>query len=131
MLIKDYKGKYELKLDIERAIVYEKHIGLWDYEDICRFHNEYLFKIIPMLKGREWFKCTDLREYEFSNITDEITQHITWCVENNLFGAIMIVKNELITMQMNVSVINTGMIYSPVAFCDVKKAEEWLNSHWL
>jgi hypothetical protein len=131
MLIKDSKGKYELKVDTERCIVYEKNIGLWNNEDISRFHNDYLFKIIPLIKGREWFKCTDLREYELSNITEEITNHATWCVQNNLFGAIIIVHNETVEMQMNVSVLYSGMIYSPLAFHNVEEAEKWLNSHWI
>lgn len=131
MLIKDSKGKYELNVDTERCIVYEKNIGLWNNEDIYRFHNDYLFKIIPLIKGREWFKCTDLREYEFSNITDEITNHVTWCVKNKLFGAILIVENDAIEMQMNVSVLYSGMIYSPIAFSDAEEGEKWLDSHWI
>ncbi|MCH5138271.1 hypothetical protein JMF89_13810 [Clostridiaceae bacterium UIB06] len=131
MLIKDSEGKYELKVDLERCIVYEKNIGLWDNKDISRFHNDYLSKIIPLLKGREWFKCTDLCEYEFSNITDEITTHTTWCVKNNLFGAILIVKNEEVEMQMNLSVLNSGMIYSPITFSNYEEAEKWFTSHWI
>lgn len=131
MLIRDPKGKYELRVDTERFIVYEKNMGLWNSEDISRFHNEYKLKILPLIDGREWFKCTDLREYKLSNITDAMINHVTWCVKNNLFGAIIIVKNEAIEMQMNLSVLHSGMIYSPLAFANVEDAEKWLRTHWI
>jgi hypothetical protein len=131
MLITDSHGKYELKIDIERAIVYEKNVGLWTDEDISRFHNEYLNKILPMLGGREWLKCTDLREYELSDITEGIISHIALCVEKRLFGGIIIVESEPIKMQMNYSVLYSNMIFSPIAFTDFESAEKWLNSHWI
>lgn len=133
MLIKDSKGKYELRVDRERCIVYEKNVGLWNNEDILRLHNEYVTKIVPLIKGREWFKCSDLREYAVSDITEEITNHVTWCVENNLFGAIIIVKNQAVAveMQMNLCVLYSGMIYSPIVFSNLEEAEKWFNSHWI
>jgi len=131
VLIKDSKGKYEIKVDTERCIVYEKNIGHWNNEDIYRFHYEYLFKIVPLIKGREWIKCTDLREYEYSDITEEITNHVTWCVQNKLFGAIMIVKDETIEMQMNRIILDSGMIYSLITFSDDEEAKRCLDSHWI
>jgi hypothetical protein len=131
MLIKDSMGKYELKVDTERYIVYEKNIGLWTNEDMCRFHNEYLTKIFPLMRGREWIKCSDLHEYEFSDITDKITQHLSMCVENGFFGGIMIVETEEVAMQINRSVVYSDIIFSPIAFTKVEDAKKWLNSHWI
>jgi hypothetical protein len=131
MLIKDSKGKYELKVDTERCIVYEKNTGLWSNEDVLRFHNEYAMKVLPLIKGREWFKCSDLQEYKLSDITEEITNHVTWCVKKNLFGAIIIAKDEAVEMQMNLSVLYSGMIYSPIVFSCIEEAEKWFDTHWI
>jgi len=39
MIIKDVNGKYELKIDTKRRIVYEQLKGIWDVDDFNRFEN--------------------------------------------------------------------------------------------
>lgn len=131
MLIKDAKGKYELLIDAERFIVYEKDIGSWTKEDTIRLKDEYSHKILKVLSKKEWFKCVDLTEYNFSDIHQDINEFTAWCVENGLFGAIIIVANEIIEMQMNISAIYSNIKFSPIIFKSERDAKNWLDSHWL
>ncbi|GAB6086471.1 hypothetical protein [Alkaliphilus crotonatoxidans] len=125
MVIKDVQGKYEIKVDTQRRIVYENPNGLWEKSDFERFKNDYINKVGPLIKGKKWAKYCDLIGYRTSNITDEIGELNIWCEENGLTHAALLVESAIIKMQMNRSV--KGTVY-PQAFTDPKEADAWLKS---
>lgn len=128
MIIKDINGMYELTVDTSKRIVYEKPNGLWTVDDYLRMHSEYVNKIFPLLKGKTWVKCSDLRDYKTSNIVSEANNHLTACVENGFIGGAIIVDSPIVKMQMNRASKDTGLKLGPVAFTDPKEAEQWIAS---
>lgn len=125
MIVKDVLGKYELKVDVQRRIVYEKNEGMWTKEEFARLHNDYVTKIVPAFGGKTWAKCCNLVGYKTSDITDDIAEHNLWCEKNGFTHAALIVESAIIKMQMNRSV--KGGVF-PMAFTDEKEADAWLRS---
>ncbi|RKD34670.1 hypothetical protein [Thermohalobacter berrensis] len=125
MIIKDTQGKYEVKVNTNRNIVYEKLIGLFKDEDMERYHEEFKNKIAPALKGQKWTKCTDLREYKTSSITETGKKHLEWCKKNGMVPGAIIVSSAVVKMQMNRIAREDKL--APTAFTDEKEADAWLK----
>lgn len=126
MLIKDTNGKYELKVDANRGVIYEKNIDFWKEEDFVRFHNEYITKIYPLIKGKKWVKCSDLRAYKTSNIVDSLNGHLKWCKDNGFVGGAIILDSAIVKMQISRSSKSLGI--EPVPFDNLEEADKWLKS---
>lgn len=130
MKIKDLQGKYILKGDIQRGIIYEWNIGYWRSQDIERFQNDYAKNIVPLFKGKPWAKCCDLRDYKTSMITEEIKEHVKWCIQNGNTVAVIIVNGldiykSVIELQMKIAAKHSGHL---VWYCtDREEAEQWLR----
>lgn len=125
--IKDTEGLYEIKVDTDRRIVYENHFkGLFTSEALKRMDKDYKEKAIPALKGNKWAKYCDMRNYQLSNIVDEMNVHLQYCINNGLAHAALIVESSIVKMQMNRTGRNTPV--PPNAFTDEKEADAWLKS---
>ncbi len=124
MLIKDTQGKYEIKVDKQRRVIYERCIGLLKEEDTQRLHNEYMKKIVPLFNGKSWAKCSDLRNYKTSTVVDAMNTHINWCEQHGLVTGAIIVDQMIVKMQMNRVSKNT---VQPTAFKSVEEADKWLK----
>ncbi|MGX8794522.1 hypothetical protein ACR6HW_00300 [Fusibacter sp. JL298sf-3] len=125
MIIKHPKGKYELKVDQKRRIVYESFDGLLKPEDINQMHDDYLKKIYPMFRGKQWTKCSDLRNYQTSQIVDESDKHLHWCHDNGMVPGAILVDSTIVKFQMKrVSKDNDLM---PTPFSSMEEAENWLK----
>lgn len=125
MEVKDSKGKYTLKLDAARSIVYETPEGFWSKEDYLRYHDDYVKKIGPHVKGKRWATCSDLRNYKTSNITDEVNVHVKWKQENGLACGVIILDSAIVKMQMKRASTNA---MEPHAVGSVEEANSWLKS---
>ena len=64
MKVTDIKGKYTLEVSSNGTIVEEVQNGFWTTEDFKRFQADYVSKIAPLVKGKKWAKCCDVREYK-------------------------------------------------------------------
>ncbi|OPJ64434.1 hypothetical protein [Clostridium oryzae] len=127
MEIKDPQGLYEIKVDLERRIVYENHFkGLFTIEALQRMDKDYKEKVIPALGGKKWAKYCDMRNYQLSNIVDEMNTHLQYCIDHGLEHAALIVESAVVKMQMNRTGRNTPV--PPNAFTDEKEADAWLKS---
>jgi hypothetical protein len=126
MIIKDANGKYELKVDQARGIVYESFDGLLKGEDINNLHNDYVNKIYPLIKGKKWVKVSDMTGYKTSNIVDESDTHLAWCVANGMVPGAIIVESAIVKMQMNRASKNSDS--APTAFTTVAEADSWLKT---
>ncbi|RKD33455.1 hypothetical protein [Thermohalobacter berrensis] len=131
MEIKDPKGKYILKVDKDRRLVYETLKGYWRLEDMERFHNDYVSKIIPLFNGKEWAKCCYINAYEAAMITDDIKSHVKWAVSNGFRKAAMILEgnnqyNSVIDLQIRLAVKNTKLHLEK--FESINEADKWLKS---
>lgn len=126
MEIKDLSGKYEVKVDSRRGVVYQKNIGLWTEADMERFHNDVVKKVIPLLKGKKWTAISDSREYKTSPIAESMASHIDYCEKNGMVGGAVIVDSAIVKMQINRAAKGSGL--SPMAFTSLDEAEEWLKS---
>lgn len=130
MEIKDSLGKYILKVDIKRNLVYETNIGYWKPEDMQRFENDYTTKIIPLLKDKKWAKCCELRQYKTSMITDEIEEHTKYCIQNGYVMAAVVLNDldkykSVIHLQMKIISDHTGLPFEK--FTSIEEADKWLN----
>lgn len=126
MTIKDVNGKYELKVDAARGIVYERYDGLLKAEDIDNMHNDYVTKVLPLLKGKSWTKCSDMKNYKTSNIVDESEKHLNWCNQNGMKPGAILVDSAIVKMQMNRAAKNNAL--APTAFTDEQEADAWLKT---
>jgi hypothetical protein len=126
MLIKDANGKYEIEVNTQRGIVFEKIEGLWSLEDIQRYHQDYMTKILPAFKNRKWAKCCDVRTYKASTITDELNKNMALYAQNGLVGGAIIVDSAIVKMQLSRSTKSLGL--EPVPFGSLAEADEWLKS---
>ncbi len=124
MLINDVNGKFSLKVNHQRGIVFEKNMGLWDSEDFTRYHNVYVSKIAPLFKGKKWAKCSDLTEYKTSNIADDIKEHIVWAEKNGFACGAIVIDSAITKMQMNRSKNQVA----PNSFSSEDEADTWLKS---
>ncbi|QZY53690.1 hypothetical protein [Crassaminicella profunda] len=130
MEIKDEKGKYRLKVDTRKNIVYETQIGYWKPEDLERFHKDYVTKIRPLFKDETWSKCCDLRNYKTSMITVKLQKHNKWAVENGLTKAAILLEdgniyNSVIGVQMNAA--GKDISVKPKIFTSNEEAYKWLQ----
>ena len=126
MIIKDVQGKYELDINSQRGVVFEVISGFWTLDDIQRYHQDYMTKVIPAMKNKKWAKCSDVRTYKASNITDELNKNMGVYAQNGLVGGAMIVESAIVKMQLSRSTKNIGL--DPVPFDNLKEADEWLKS---
>ncbi|MDF2592482.1 MAG: hypothetical protein K0S75_1948 [Clostridia bacterium] len=126
MKIKDVNGKYEIELNTQRGIVFEKIEGLWTLNDIQRYHQDYMSKVLPAFKDRKWAKCCDVRTYKASTITDELNKNMALYAQNGLVGGAIIVDSAIVKMQLSRSTRSIGL--EPVPFDNLKDADEWLKT---
>ncbi|WP_105618692.1 hypothetical protein [Vallitalea okinawensis] len=127
MVIKDIKGMYSIEVDSERKVVKEKQVGLWLKEDVDRFHQDYMNKVIPQLEGANgWANICDLRDYKTSDVVDVLRDHIQWKVQHGLQKAAIIVDNPIKTMQM---MRIGGAAMEPMSFTSEEEASKWLSKH--
>lgn len=127
MQIKDTMGKYELKIDQNRRIVYETPIGLWKKEDVTRWLNDYKTHIQPLITDKKpWAVCAILTDYKTSSVADEINEFVKWKIENGLTKTAMVADSAIIKMQM--SRVVKGTPTDPISFSSLKEADEWLKS---
>lgn len=126
MIIKDVNGKYELEVNTQRGILFESILGFWDIEDLKRYHQDCVTKVLPAFKNKKWAKCSDVRTYKPSNIVDELNKNMTFYAENGLVGGAIIVDSAIVKMQLNRSTKNIGLIPEP--FDSLEKADNWLKS---
>ncbi|ABW18435.1 hypothetical protein [Alkaliphilus oremlandii] len=122
MIIKDSKGSYELKVDAARGIVYETFNGFLNMESM---HNDYVNKVFPLIKGKKWTKCSDLRNYKTTTLNDGDT-HLEWCTKNGMVPGAIIVASAIVKMQMNR--LGKTSNSDPVAFDNLEEADAWLKS---
>ena len=124
MEIKDPKGKYAIKVDVERRISWETNMGVWAQEDLDRFQNDYAAKVIPLFKGKDWAICSDVRQYKTSPI--EMDKHVAWKAANGAKLGVVIVESAIVKLQMNKSSSSSGL---PVqAVIDEKEAGDYMKS---
>ncbi len=126
MIVKDVQGKYEMDINSQRGVVFETISGFWTLEDIQRYHQDYMNKVIPAMKNKKWAKCSDVRTYKASNITDELNKNMAVYAQNGLVGGALIVDSAIVKMQLSRSTKNIGL--DPVPFDNLKEADEWLKS---
>ncbi|WIF95193.1 hypothetical protein [Caminicella sporogenes] len=131
MEIKDIKGKYIIRLNPKRNLVYETCIGYWKPEDVERLHREYIKKIIPIFKGKQWAKCCDLKAYKTSMITQDIKKYANLWTKNGYVACAVIIDDSdiyksVIKLQMKLSVKN--MLFKLKFFTNIKEADKWLKS---
>ena len=119
------QDEYELIVDIERKVVYEKFKGAFTKEAIAKMKNDYKTKILPLLKGSKWAKYCDMRDYKLSGSQDELGEFVQYCTESGMAHASIIVASAVVKMQMNRVGKNVGV--TPVAFTDEKEAEDYLK----
>lgn len=104
IIIKDKeKGLFEIKVDTDRKIIYEKNINLWQKEDFIRYTQVFKNELIRDIKKMgKWAKVCDLRDYKTSAISDEMNEYSKWAAEQGLSHVATIVNNSaLIKMQIN------------------------------
>lgn len=126
MIIKDVNGKYEMELDTQRGILFEKIMGLWSADDIERYHQDCMAKVIPAFKDRKWAKCSDVRDYKTSSITEELNKKMAVYAQHGLMGGAIIVDSAIVKMQLSRSTKSMGM--EPVPFDNIEEADKWLKS---
>jgi hypothetical protein len=131
MEIKDKEGKYLLKVDLKRNIVYEIPVGYWKPEDVIRLHNDYATKVVPLFKGNKWAKLCDLTNYTVSMITEEIQDHVKWGHQNGYTTAAVVVDEcdncrSVIELQMKIGSKNVP--FTLKFFSNVEEADEWLKA---
>lgn len=120
------QNEYELKVDFERKIVYEKFKGIFTKEAIANMKIDYKTKILPLFKGSKWAKCCDMLIYNLSDSQNELVEFVQYCTDNGMAHAALIIKNVVVKMQMNRVGIHVGV--TPVAFTDEKEAEDYLKT---
>lgn len=126
MLIKDVNGKYEMEVNTQRNILFEKIMGLWNADDIERYHKDCMAKVLPAFKGSKWAKCCDMRDYKTSSITEELNKKMAMYAQNGLVGGAIIVDSAIVKMQLSRSTKSIGL--EPVPFDSVEEADKWLKS---
>lgn len=126
MIVKDVQGKYEMDINSQRGVVFETISGFWTLDDIQRYHQDYMNKVIPAMKNKKWAKCSDVRTYKASNITDELNKNMAVYAQNGLVGGALIVDSAIVKMQLSRSTKNIGL--DPIPFDNLKEADEWLKS---
>ena len=120
------QNEYELKVDFERKIVYEKFKGMFTKKAIANMKNDYKIKILPLFKGSKWAKCCDMIIYNLSDSQNELREFVQYCSDNGMAQAALIVSNVVVKMQMYRVGKNVGV--TPVVFTDQKEAEDYLKT---
>jgi hypothetical protein len=126
MIVKDVQGKYEMDINSQRGVVFESIMGLWTLDDLQRYHQDYMTKVIPAMKNKKWAKCSDVRNYKASIITEDLNKNMTVYAQNGLVGGALIVDSTIVKMQLSRSTKDIGL--TPVSFDNLKEADEWLKS---
>ncbi len=127
MITKDAMGKYELKVDTNRRIVYEKLIGLWSVDDFKRFDNDYRTKIVKQLGAGNWAKSSDMREYKpNTHVTPEMMDsHLKFVSSTGCIGGACIIDS--ITLKMQLKRASKESIGAPGYFDNEQEADSWLK----
>lgn len=125
MIINDEKGLYKINFDEKRKIAYETPVGLWTVEDYKKYHNDYVTKVGPILGGKSWAKCVDVRQYKTSDIGEEMAKHVDWMMKNGATHTAIIVESAIVKMQINKAAAGS---FNQQAFTDEVEANEWLKS---
>ncbi|MCB2308312.1 hypothetical protein LGL08_07790 [Clostridium estertheticum] len=73
--------EYELKVDVERKIVYEKFEGMFTKEAVANMKNDYKTKILPLLKDSKWTKYCDMRIYKLTDSQNELGERYRCCLK--------------------------------------------------
>mgnify|MGYP001580934398 FL=1 len=120
------QNEYELKVDVERKIVYEKFEGMFTKQAVANMKNDYKTKILPLFKGSKWAKYCDMRIYKLTDSQNELGEFVQYCTDNGMAHAALIVSSAIVKMQMNRVGKNVGV--TPVAFTDEKEAEDYLKT---
>ncbi|WP_298840848.1 hypothetical protein [Clostridium sp.] len=120
------QNEYELKVDFERKIVYEKFKGMFTKKAIANMQNDYKIKILPIFKGSKWSKYCDMITYNLSDSKNELGEFAQYCSDNGIVHAALIVENVVVKMQMNRIGKNIGV--TPVVFTDETEAEDYLKT---
>lgn len=125
MKVTDIKGKYTLEVSSNGTIVEEVQNGFWTTEDFKRFQADYVSKIAPLVKGKKWAKCCDVREYKTSAITSELQAHTKWAAGIGLCTGAIIVTSAIVKMNLKRGSSNT---VTPTMFDNKADAINWLVS---
>lgn len=125
MKITDINGKYTIEVSPNGTIVEEMQKGFWTVDDFKRFDDDYVTKIGPLVKGKKWAKCCDVREYKTSPITTELQAHTTWAASIGLCIGAIIATSAIVKMNLNRGSANT---VTPTMFDNKADAISWLES---
>ena len=132
MRITDIKGKYQLEVSEGGTIVHETindtYRGLWNEADFRRMHADYVSKIYPLVKGKEWVKCVDMINYKTSNIDSAMTQHLEWAAKNGMHKGCIVTDSLVNQMQIESNAGGKDSPICPDVFTSKEKAVEWLHS---
>lgn len=126
MEIKDANGKYTITVDTARNIAWETNIGVWTAEDLARFHNEYVTKIVPLFKGKDWAICSDVRQYKTSPI--EMDKHVAYKQANGAKLGCIIVESAVVKLQINKASAGSAG-FKVQAVVNEQEANDWLKSN--
>lgn len=125
MIIKDSKGMFTFEVDKHRRVVKETPEGLFTKEDIERYHDDYVNKVMPALgSGKPWSNISDLRNYKTSSVVEELQKHVLWKVSNGLTRAAIVVGSAIVNMQMKRT---GGTAIEPKPFETLEEADQWLQ----
>lgn len=131
MKIVDIQGKYELEIERNGQIVYETvndtDRGLWTIADFTRLHNDYVNKIYPLVKGKAWTKCSDIRKYKTSLIVPAMTEHLAWAGKSGMGKGCIITDSAINKMQIERGAGGKGSPLCPVVFITKEEARDWLH----
>ena len=125
MKVTDIKGMYTIEVSPNGTIVEEMQSGFWNTEDFKRFQADYTSKIAPLVKGKKWAKCCDVKEYKTSPITSELQAHTKWAATIGLCTGAIIVTSAIVKMNLNRSSLDT---VTPTMFDNKAEAIIWLES---
>jgi hypothetical protein len=127
MIITDPKGYYELKVDKDRRIVYEKVVGMITAEDYTRLTDEYVNKIVPYLGKGDWMKLCDARQTKPStlNTPEHINKELSRLAPLGFKGGAILIDSITLKMQITRGAKNVA---EASYFDNEKDADNWLRS---
>ena len=117
---------YELKVDVDRKIVYEEFKGMFTKQAVADMKNDYKTKILPLFKNGKWAKFCDMRDYKLSDGQEALGEFVQYCTDNGMAHASIIVASAVVKMQMNRVGKTVGV--TPVAFTNTKEGEDYLKT---
>lgn len=125
MKIQHPDGLYTIEFDEKRRVIFEKPVGQWKKEEYLEYHSQYVNVIEPLLAGKPFAICSDLRKYKISDLAEEMAIHADWLIKNQVkFGAV-IVDSAIVKMQINRAFSSS---FPQQAFLSDDEASQWLQS---